>query len=285
MNYKCIIVTPAGRRRYLKHLLFNLEKQTAYFNEWHLWDNTRTDVDRLYIYSLQSQYSWIKVIDRTVYNQENFLVDSKYQGSLIAINRFYDYTIDKSTIYIRLDDDIVWLDDDFIKTFKQFRIDHPKNTLVIANIINNNITAHLQQKNGKVLQKFPKIDYDCTGNYYKNPEFAFLLHEEFSDSRLNKETHLWKFPDHIVSDFKRISINAISWFGDNFEDLSKHYHGEETYLTEILPKKRNNPILICGNALCLHFAFNDQRCFKYKNDKLDDKLYEFVGYFEELTIV
>jgi len=38
---KCIVVTPAGRRRYLEKLVKCLELQKDDFDEWHLWENTR----------------------------------------------------------------------------------------------------------------------------------------------------------------------------------------------------------------------------------------------------
>ena len=132
-----------------------MKKQTSSFDEWHIWNNTRYIHDYHFIYELEKQYDWIKVIDRFKPERVNMFVGEKYYGSLVAINQFYDYTIDKQTVYIRLDDDIVWIDDGFIDKMKRFRLDNPDYTLTVANIVNNNITAHLQQKNGKICQKYP----------------------------------------------------------------------------------------------------------------------------------
>jgi hypothetical protein len=283
MNYKCIVVTPAGRKRYLKHLLNCLKKQTSSFDEWHIWNNTRYIHDYHFIYELEKQYDWIKVIDRFKPERVNMFVGEKYYGSLLAINQFYDYTIDKQIVYIRLDDDIVWIDDGFIDKMKQFRLDNPHYTLTVANIVNNNITAHLQQKNGKVLQKLPPIDYKCEGNYWKSPTMVYDLHDEFAKSRLNGRVSDWYIKDHVLSNYERISINAISWIGDDFDNLSETFKGEEIFLTEDLPKKRQKPIKICGDAVCLHYGFTTQRF--HENMKLDSKLYEYVGHFEDMTML
>ena len=60
---KIIVVTPAGRERYLKILLKNLEKQKNDFDEWHLWENTRNKEDEKYIRNLEKEYDWIKCIN------------------------------------------------------------------------------------------------------------------------------------------------------------------------------------------------------------------------------
>lgn len=59
-----IVVTPAGRERYLRILVKHLERQKADFDEWHLWDNAQTQEDRDYINQLTREYSWIKCITR-----------------------------------------------------------------------------------------------------------------------------------------------------------------------------------------------------------------------------
>lgn len=37
---KRIIVTPAGRKRYMEILSSHLDKQRSDFDEWHIWQNT-----------------------------------------------------------------------------------------------------------------------------------------------------------------------------------------------------------------------------------------------------
>ena len=105
---KIVVVTPAGRERYLKLLYKQLNIQRKSFDnfEWHLWENTRNDNDKTYITKLADHNDWIKIIEKNI--------DNRIKGTNIAIAKFWEYTTDPNTIYIRLDDDIVWLDKNFI---------------------------------------------------------------------------------------------------------------------------------------------------------------------------
>ena len=80
---KIIVVTPAGRKRYLKILLQNLQKQKNDFDEWHLWENTRNNEDKEYILSLEKKYDWIKCIKRNI--------PKNIKGWIPGIHYFCDY--------------------------------------------------------------------------------------------------------------------------------------------------------------------------------------------------
>ena len=127
-------MTPAGRKQYLLKLVKHLEQQKESFAEWHLWNNTRDDKDESFLYELQKQYDWIKVINREL---------GSLKGQNSGISKFFDYTTDPNKIYIRLDDDIIWLQDDFVKNMVNFRVQHPKYLFVTANVVNNNVIAHI----------------------------------------------------------------------------------------------------------------------------------------------
>ena len=268
-KFKIIMVTPSGRKNYMEYLLKSLIIQKDDFLEWHLWNNTRNKEDEEYIYLLQSQYDWIKVI-----NIDNL----EQKGSNFAINSFWKLNIyhDDSTIYIRLDDDIVWLSPNFIKRMIEIRIKYTQAPFVYANIVNNNYIAYYQQSNKKVLQDLPKITKDCMGNLWNSPDLTLKLHEEFAIHRRNNEYDKWFINNLLLSDYKRVSINCISWFGSLFQKQivkNTEYVDDEQYYSVEVPKMLKKPNIICGNALCLHFAFFTQRIPNSKNEILDDKLH------------
>ena len=89
INYKIIVVTPSGRERYLSMLYECLKKQKDHFDEWHLWENTQNDSDKLYLYELEKENDFIKVISR--YRPK---ITERYKGTNRYICRFYDYVID-----------------------------------------------------------------------------------------------------------------------------------------------------------------------------------------------
>ena len=264
-----VIVTPAGRQIYLRHLLSHLKKQTIHFDEWHLWNNTRNQEDEEYLHKLQRQYSWIKVVQSSKNDKK---------GTNELINIFWKIDGSQSnTLYIKLDDDIVWLSPNFVSSMVTFKAKHPSCPIVFANIINNNYIDHLHQASGRVLQNIPYIDKECMGNLWKSPEMTHRLHEEFMQDRLQDTYHKWIINTHKINNFKRVSINAIAWEGELLQrtDLPQ-IDDDERWASEQVPKKLNKPAIINGNALALHFAFYTQRDTKVDGKTLDDRIDELL---------
>lgn len=63
---KIIVVTPAGRERYLKILYKYLNFQKNDFDEWHLWLNTKNIYDLKYMQKLYNENNFIKLINRNI---------------------------------------------------------------------------------------------------------------------------------------------------------------------------------------------------------------------------
>ena len=112
-----------------------------------------------------------------------------------------------------------------------------------------------------------------------SPDLTLKLHEEFAIHRRNNEYDKWFINNLLLSDYKRVSINCISWFGSLFQKQivkNTKYVDEEQYYSVEVPKMLKKPNIICGNALCLHFAFFTQRIPNSKNEILDDKLHALL---------
>ena len=200
-----------------------------------------------------------------------------HRGTNQAIHRFFDYTIDPNTVYIRLDDDIIWLDDGFIKNMKEFRLSHPEYFLVTANIINNNTIAYIQQRTGRVLRppEMELLDYDCMGNLWESPRLAHLLHIEFAKSKRWVRYQKTGVSRIGYFNYERFSINAICWIGGSFDNFGKIVgEDEEQWLTIYHPKKLGVPNILNGSAICQHFAFYTQRAGVIDGKSLDDRLDE-----------
>lgn len=268
---KVIIITPSGRKRYLILLLEHLKAQKSFFDEWHLWNNTRNKEDEDYLYTLEKQHDWIRVIDTPTI--------SAYKGENRGINMFWNtYTFLDHVIYIRLDDDIIWLSPGFIQSMIQFKNKHDTTPVVVANTINNNYIAHFQQKTGRVLQSVEPIDKLCIGNLWKSPELTHKLHEEFLEDRLSNTYDKWKINDVVVDNYLRVSINALAFDGSIFKSNKIDVHdSEEEWVSIHIPYKYKKPVIINGDALALHFAYFTQRDVKVNGKSLDDRL-------EELTV-
>jgi hypothetical protein len=100
--HRIVVVTPAGRRKYLdvlKHYILNDYSIDA----WHLWDNCRSEADRRYIYELERISPKISIISI-----------KGSDGSNASVNRFYTKCRDPDVFYIKMDDDIVYLPKNFL---------------------------------------------------------------------------------------------------------------------------------------------------------------------------
>lgn len=250
---KCVVVTPAGRRQYLEILFAHLQKQKPAFDEWHLWMNTSVKEDVSYMQSLASANSWIRLVHHPRSDVS--------KGSLNIIN-FFDYAVDPNTIYLRLDDDIVWLEDGFVSKFYHQRLSNPHYFLVFANIINNAIITHLHQRSGAFWLNDKFVEYSCMGNGWNDVDIVTRLHEAFIEDVKLGSLDKWRrsFNTWIALDFERISINAIAWFGQDMNMVDRTQNeDEEEYLSSVYPKMARKYNLVVGQPLCVHYAFYTQR--------------------------
>lgn len=252
-EYKLVVVTPAGRKRYMEVLLPHILKEKDFIDEYRIWVNTNDPEDVKYFEQLEKEYAGFITLDRSA-------DDNRSKGKSEAIHCFFKNTVDENTIYIRLDDDIVWLDDDFFKKMYKFRVENPDPFLIFGNIVNNAICDHLHQKEG-IYDPTPMFGYDCLDeNGWKNPELAEKKHRIFLDNYKNNNLNKYKFNRWIANSYERISINAICWFGKSLKEINGNVAvNEEEFLSKNYPKQISSPNCIYGDALCVHFAFYTQR--------------------------
>jgi len=261
---KVEIVTPAGRQRYLEILFLHLKSQKADFDQWTLWLNTKNQSDIDFCKKLEKENEWIKTID----------LDTEWNGNS-SISSFFKYAKNPDTIYIRFDDDIVWIEEDFIKKMSEFRIANPEYFLVYGNIINNAIIDLIHQRMGALEYKNFEINYDCGDPIgWGNSDFAEMKHRNFFQKFESNNLNSYKFNKWELFFNERVSINCISWFGKDFEDIGLMCD-EENFLSVEYPRLKNKLNTVYGGALCSHFAFFTQR------EKMDNT--EILNEYKKIT--
>ncbi|NBP66912.1 MAG: hypothetical protein EBU66_19985 [Bacteroidetes bacterium] len=252
---KIIVVTPAGRKCYLEILIKYILRLKGIVDEYHLWLNTNEQSDVEYIKSIADDY--IKVIEMP-----------GPCGGGAGIARFFVNCTEPNTVYVRFDDDIVFLDENeaFIN-FVKFRIAHPEYFVVYSNIINNAITSHLHQRFGNINNKCGYASYDCLCDKgWNNPKFAENVHREF----LSKKSKDFYFDKWILHLYERVSINCISWLGEEFAKFNGMVgHDEEQWISCDKPFAIKKPNCIYGGFVCAHYAFYTQRPHMQTTDILD----------------
>jgi hypothetical protein len=254
-----VIVTPAGRRRYVSLLYKHLLKQRNSFHVWHIWLNTLDKEDIEYFRALEHKHpDWIQCKELTIPYQQNF-----------SIYSFFKSCANPEEVYLRIDDDVVWMEDGFVDKMFNFRCAHPEYFLVYANIVNNAILSHIHDRMGNVCRghSLGIPEYQCmckTG--WKNPLYAEAVHTSFLNDLDRGNTNAWKFKMWRLWGYERVSINCISWLGSEFATFGGNVgRDEEQWLAVDKPKQLRKMNVIFGGALCAHFAFHTQRDHLDKN--------------------
>jgi hypothetical protein len=261
-----IIVTPAGRKRYLEVLYLNLLKCKDEFDKWVIWVNSDNIDDINYMISLSENNDFIELQHCDIPVDPN--------GSHTStICTFFRKCIDEDSVYLRLDDDVVYIHKGSIKDLFEFRINNDEYFLVFGNILNNAIISHLYQ-NQDIIPKYPSVSYDCLDYYgWNDPNFALNLHNIFFQKYQDNKITEFFIKDHILSNFDRCSINAISWTGRSFKSFDGIVGpAEEIWLSNTKPMEINKPCVIFGNSLFSHYAFSPQRDLIDKTETLSKYL-------------
>jgi hypothetical protein len=232
-------------------------------DRWDIWENTDNKDDMSFFNTLSEQYEIVRIIKHPT---------GIIKGS-VSINDFYpDNSTDKDTVYIRFDDDIVWISPDFFKNFLDFRINNPDYFLVFPVIVNNAICSHLLQIEGIIeVDKYINA-YVLDEIGWKNPIFAHELHKIFLKVLFENANSYKRFllKRNYPIALNRFSTNCISWFGRDFELFNGNVTGgEEEFLTVQVGPNWGRINIIFGKALVSHFAFHVQCDYLDKTNILE----------------
>jgi hypothetical protein len=262
---KRVVVTPAGRKRYLSILLKNLLKCRDEFDCWDIWVNTENEDDISYILDIQGSHDFIKA----VFPKKQ--VNTQWPG--LSIHQFFNNCVDKDAMYLRLDDDIVFIKKGSIDSVFKRRELSTDNFLIYGNTLNNVLMSFLQQRVNYMLTHV-EVGYnplDPIG--WSNGKFAEDIHRLFFEKHTNGEIDYFNLPDVLFSKYEHVSINAICWRGDEFAKFNGIVdEDEERWLCCVKTKELEKPNLMIGDTLFVHYAYYTQRTHVDSTDILS--LYE-----------
>ncbi|MBZ0151125.1 MAG: hypothetical protein K8J09_06295 [Planctomycetes bacterium] len=248
-SYRVIVVTPAGRERYLRVLAGHV-LHSPLVDEWHLWQNTNDANDLNFLRELAALHPRVKLIAPPV----------EPPNGTATIGQFFRTAIDRDAIYVRMDDDLVWLEPDFFARLLQERLADREALFVFPLIVNNAVCSWLLQAAGKVKFSVRVHPWCLDMAAWNSGEFAEVLHRWFltriHDDRLDE----LRF-EPVTASLSRVSINCISWFGVDLAPFGGVFPvtDEEEYASVTLPLELGLVNRITGRAICAHFAFYPQR--------------------------
>ena len=81
---------------------------------------------------------WIKII----------IIDDVNKWGSMKFNHFYRRDLQKNKVYMKLDDDTLYIDENFIQTMWSHRFKLQERMVIYPNIINNAMVTHIHQRAG-----------------------------------------------------------------------------------------------------------------------------------------
>jgi len=253
-SHKIVVVTPAGRKRYLEILSKYILKDAS-IDEWHLWDNCRENSDREYINELSEHNNKIKVIKET-----------NTDGTNRSVNKFYKYARDVDTFYIKIDDDIVYLPENFsYSLYSKALKEKEKYSWWSPMVINNAICTYLLNAKNIISTNVNLTAQASCPMAWKSPQFAEALHNLFIESLNSSGFMKWRINNSFELFLQRFSINTIGFWGDFSRKLGDKFCplniDDEEYISAKLPILTNRPGRLIGDILVAHFSFYTQEAF------------------------
>lgn len=249
-GYRVVCVTPAGRRRYLR-LLLPYVLSCAKVDRYDLWVNTPDPADVAFLEAVAEVDERIHLVK----------LPPDVPPGPGAIREIWPSLTESDTVYIRFDDDIVWVDPSFFDTLLSFRLANPQFFTVAPLIINNAMSTYLLQTFRRITISRPvgPDRFDRIG--WVDPTLAQSLHGFFQELINTNETARLCVGQVPVSG-NCFSINCISWFGADVAAVGGRIPiGEDEEAAASCTFALRAGRLNCFEtaAIASHFAFYTQR--------------------------
>lgn len=258
---KIIVVTPAGRERYLR-LLAHYVLGSAEVAEWQLWDNCRTESDRRYLRELAASdpRCTIKQLPGA-------------DGGFAIIGDFFRFCDDPEALYIRFDDDLVYVEPGFFERFRARAVAARGEALWFAPlIINNAICGALIKQFAKLSFRGPITFQAMCPHAWAHASFPKALHPVFIEAVRCGRLDDFRVPDRDVR-LARFSVNAIAFFGSDIARLGEGFlppaSDEEEWFSAVLPARLDTAGRVLGDLIVAHFSFYTQERQLLQTDLLD----------------
>ena len=265
-GYKVKALVFAGRRDTMSILFPKIKSDIL--DEVLIGINTRNQDDIAFIDSYLPNDNKFKKL-----NIPNHLI-----GQQSAYFYMFSLLTDEDTIYIKLDDDLIWFSENFFEELVKYRLEHPEYYIIYPFVLNKPLCNYL----GKFFDesKFRNKN-DYMFQTWKNPIYSGILLSAFGENKLDL-SHIQNYEfdqaDSFRSPYICPSINCICFFGKDCKNMNwsaemRRYGGDEGFITVGIFNKFGNQRkhIVYANCKCVHYAFFTQR--EFLNSKIILKYY------------
>lgn len=274
-NNRIVACTPYGRELTVSILLKYMEREHAkgLLDEWQLWMNTdpHQQPDREYGYRIASEYDWIVTKERPAHR------DTSHSHKQYNTRTFFEYCTEPDTVYVRFDDDIVYLHHDALRNLVDVKLRLSQSSLCVFPIIWNNAISswHLQQR-GKIPREFGIVGsaYCMDPVGWADPYFAEKIHRMLLDKiRAHEVESLFFYQDVQLAPRQQFSVSCFATESRDYRLLNPPGYFDSTddeyWHTVLRPQETGQSNMITGNSLISHFTFYPQRDYILNTDILD----------------
>lgn len=263
--------TPFGRESTVSILVKYMERDAkrGIVDEYVIYQNTDDDQvsDRAYGYRLGEEHDWIRVAERP----------ERHPGpKQRSTGFFYRETTDPDTVYVRFDDDVVYVHEDAVENLVRKRLEMPHATAIFPIIWNNAIVSWYLQQCGAIPREFGEVGgpfcMDPMG--WANGQFAVKIHELLlSHIEAGTVEQLYMYQDFPLQLGQQFSVSCFASLGSMYAGLPKpgvlEPDEEEHFHTVHQPSVTGQPNILIGNSLVSHYTFFPQQPIVNATDILD----------------
>lgn len=305
---KLVVLTFGGRECSLKILFPLILKYKKFIDEFRLYIATTIQTDIDYMENFAVEHEFVKTIycninGKCILNDRELIWDNAYKTCQ-----------EDNTVYIKLDDDIVYFDETLFTDFVQYRIENKNAPILYPVIINNTITSPILEKYGiyntpiksDILNTWPNTYQRIYSHIFQNREsririgdyvdnneilcpvawgnlyYCCELHAQFLNDISKGNIQKYYLENNIIlENAEPISINACSWIGEELKQYVKEYgdiYHDENYLSIYLPiwSGKNNEIY--SKSVVSHYAYYRQRELGLDNTDILDRYQSMINY-------
>lgn len=257
LGKRVVAFTPWGRELTASILYKYLKRdyERGILDEWYLCMNTDPDQlsDIAYAEYLASTNDWI-----TIKNLPEGLevLHPKQQNT----KRFYSYMTDPDSVYLRFDDDIVYIEENAIERLASARINKPQPFVIFPIIWNNAVCSYYLQSMGIIDSEhgIVKDAYCMDPVGWTDVEFAKYMHETLLQSIEAGTVHKL-FMHHDIQLPVGLQFSVSCFAHGSYENDVPIESEEESWHTVEMPWSTGRANMILSNSLISHFSFYHQR--------------------------
>lgn len=255
---KVVAWTPYGREETMSILVKYMERDVmaGVVDEYWLYMNTdpKQERDREYAHELNEEHAWILLKERPAGIRA-------LRPKQLNTGRFYRYAIEPDTVYVRFDDDIVYVHEDAVENLVRKKIDSP-DFVCFPIIWHNAVCSYYLQQFGKIPLEYGTVasPYCMDPVGWADSGFAESIHYLLLDHiKEGTVDSLFFHHDIQLEVGKQFSVSCFAAESSIYRELNPPgiltHHEEEHWHTVDQTRRtgRNNSIV--GDSLVSHLSF------------------------------